>query len=68
VVGRVAPRASSRGLEKDWLSLKIGRLGARSDAPFHFAPPFLTVTNLTSWTDAPPAEVLRRYYRVRKEP
>jgi len=32
------------------------------------APPFLTVTNLTSWTDAPPAEVLRRYYRVRKEP
>jgi len=32
------------------------------------APPFLTFTNLTSWTDAPPAEVLRRYYRVRKEP
>src|SRR2546426_3553581 len=29
VVGRVAPRAPSRGLEKDWLSLKIGRLGAR---------------------------------------
>src|SRR3989454_11562292 len=29
VVGRVAPGARSRGLEKDWLSLKIGRLGAR---------------------------------------
>src|SRR2546425_7216476 len=29
VVGRVAPRAPSRGLEKDWLSLRIGRLGAR---------------------------------------
>lgn len=30
--------------------------------------PFLTVTNITSWTDAPPAGDLRRYYRVRKEP
>jgi len=29
VVGRVAPRALSRNLEKGWLSLKIGRLGAR---------------------------------------
>ena len=29
LVGRVAPRAPLRGLEKDWLALKIGRLGAR---------------------------------------
>jgi len=29
VVGRVAPRAPSRNLGKGWLSLKIGRLGAR---------------------------------------
>jgi len=29
VVGRVAPRAPSRKLEKGWVSLKIGRLGAR---------------------------------------
>jgi len=29
VVGRVAPRAQSSGLKKDWLSLKIGRRGTR---------------------------------------
>ncbi len=29
MVGRVAPRAPSLELEKDWVSLTIGRLGAR---------------------------------------
>src|SRR6266487_2795846 len=29
VVGRVAPRAPSHTLDKDWLSMKVGRLGAR---------------------------------------
>ena len=42
--------------------------GSPSAAWGALAPPFLTFTNLTSWTDAPPVDVLRRYYRVRKEP
>ena len=29
--------------------------------------PFLAATNITSWTDAPPAGDLRRFYRIRKE-
>jgi hypothetical protein len=31
-------------------------------------PPFLAVTNVKSWTDAPPAGELWRYYRARKQP
>ncbi len=31
-------------------------------------PPFIATTNITGYTDAPPAGDLQRFYRVRKEP